>query len=200
MASGALDTAVLIWDVAPAQRQTGLPAKQLDAKELERLWAELAGADARKAYTAIWTLVSAPEQAVALLKDRLKPAPKTDPKRIRQLIAELDSDKFAVREAAFKALQDLGLEAEPALRKALQEYPSADVQKRIDVLLSGPPPRTAPSPDMLRRLRALTALEHIGSEEARQVLMVLANGAPGALLTRDAKAALERLGKRNARK
>jgi len=133
---------------------------------------------------------------VALLKDRLKPAPKTDPKRIRQLIGELDSDKFAVREAAFKALQDLGLEAEPAFRKALQENPSAEVQKRIDALLSGPPPRTAPSPDMLRRLRAITALEQVGSEEARQVLLILANGAPGALLTREAKAALDRLAKR----
>jgi hypothetical protein len=49
------------------------------------------------------------------------------------------------------------------------------------------------SPETLRQLRAVQALEHIGSSEARQVLAVLARGAPEARLTHEANAALTRL-------
>jgi hypothetical protein len=42
-------------------------------------------------------------------------------------------------------------------------------------------------------LRAVEALERIGTPEARQVLQALAKGAAGAVLTRAAQGALERL-------
>jgi len=45
-------------------------------------------------------------------------------------------------------------------------------------------------------LRALEVLEQVGTPEARQVLTTLATGAPHARLTREAKAALDRLSKR----
>ena len=47
-------------------------------------------------------------------------------------------------------------------------------------------------------LRAIEVLEHIGTAEARQVLKSLANGAPEARRTREAKSSLERLAKRTA--
>jgi hypothetical protein len=53
--------------------------------------------------------------------------------------------------------------------------------------------RNSPSPNRLRGLRALQVLEDVGTPEARKVLESLADGAAGAPLTRDAKAALERL-------
>src|SRR5262249_40862724 len=43
------------------------------AAELERLWAELAGADAAKAYLAFWTLAAAPRQSVPFLRQKLAP-------------------------------------------------------------------------------------------------------------------------------
>ena len=46
----------------------------------------------------------------------------------------------------------------------------------------------------LRQLRALVALERIGTEEARTVLRGLAAGAADARLTQEAAAALRRLG------
>jgi hypothetical protein len=44
----------------------------------------------------------------------------------------------------------------------------------------------------------LEVLEHIGTPEAREVLKALAKDAPDARLTREAKAALERLARRAA--
>lgn len=55
-----------------------------------------------------------------------------------------------------------------------------------------------PGPDRLREVRAVEALEHVGGAEARRLLEALAKGAPAARLTREARAALERLEKRPA--
>jgi hypothetical protein len=48
-------------------------------------------------------------------------------------------------------------------------------------------------------IRAITALERIGSTDAQAVLRTLAGGAPGARETEEAKASLERLAGRVSR-
>lgn len=53
-----------------------------------------------------------------------------------------------------------------------------------------------PSAENVRTRRALEVLERVGTAEAKNVLMILANGAPGAWQTRDAKAVLKRLAQR----
>ena len=53
--------------------------------------------------------------------------------------------------------------------------------------------RISLSGEPLRQARSVEVLERIGSPEARKILASLANGAPGARLTRDAAAALARL-------
>jgi hypothetical protein len=50
----------------------------------------------------------------------------------------------------------------------------------------------------LRQARAVEVLEHIATPQAREVLRQLAAGAPGAWLTREAKAALERMERKPA--
>lgn len=52
------------------------------------------------------------------------------------------------------------------------------------------------SPERLRILRALEALEHIGNDEAKKILRTMADGAPGTAETEDAKASLQRLDSR----
>jgi WD40 repeat protein len=198
LVSGQRDTTLLVWDVAHVTRRPAPPAKELSAKELDQLWADLAGADAPKAHTAIWTLSARPKQAVLLLNERLQPAAPTDPKHIQKLITDLDSSTFSVREAAAKELKKLGLEAEPALRQALIKNPSLEVRRRVETLLSTPAPWVEESPEALRRLRAVQVLAHIGNIEAQQVLATLAKGAPTARATREAALILERLANQTA--
>ncbi len=57
------------------------------------------------------------------------------------------------------------------------------------------PPDT---PEQRRAVRAVQALEHAGTPDARRLLATLAGGIPEARLTREAKAALARLARRPA--
>jgi len=80
------------------------------------------------------------------------------------------------------------------MRKTLDGRPALETRRRLEQLIENQVrERWSPSAEWLRIGRALEVLEHIGSPEARQVLQALAEGAPGAMLTREAKAALERL-------
>jgi hypothetical protein len=115
--------------------------------------------------------------------------------RVNRLIADLDHDRFEVRERALVELAKLGKQVEPALRKALQSRTTAEVRLRVGILLKKLDDLAMP-PEDLQALRATVVLERIGSPEARQVLQALAGGAPEARLTREAKASLVRLAKR----
>jgi RNA polymerase sigma factor (sigma-70 family) len=192
LATTSWDKTVKLWN-APKPGPSP-PAQKRTDREWETLWGDLTGADAVKAHRAIWALIEAPEQALPLLKKHIKPATATNAKRIATLIAELDDDRFSVRERASKELAKLGEEARPALERTLKGQPSVEVQRRAEALLSKPP--AVVSPDQVKSLRALEVLEQIGSADARQVLRTLAKGAPATLLTREAKACLDHLARR----
>jgi len=161
----------------------------LTESDLDRLWTDLAASEAGKAHTALWTLAGAREQTVAFLRDRLTPA-KIDAERIRRLILDLDSDSFAIREAATKALEQFGSEAEAQLREARAANRSGEMRKRIDALMTDM--HVVRSPQVARQIRAIQVLEWIGSPQARRHLDSLAGGAPEARLTQEAKEALNR--------
>src|SRR5713226_4730098 len=128
----------------------------------------------------------------------MKPAPEADAKRIAKLIADLDSGEFDVRESATKELAKIGAAAEPLLKKALESKPSEEARMRLESLLpEGKAPVT--SAEGLRELRAVMVLERIGTKSARETLEALANGAPDALQTRNAKLALKRLDRKTAK-
>jgi hypothetical protein len=187
LASGHADGTVLVWDLAGAReaRAGGKP----DAAQVERWWADLAGADARKAHSAIHALRAAPESALRLCRDGLRPVAEAPADKVRQLIADSDSDEFATREAAEKGLAALGEGVIPALRAALKGRLSAQQRRSIkDVLTSL---TTAGEP--ARHLRAVEVLELIGNDEARRVLAALAKGVSEARLTQEAQASLRRL-------
>src|SRR5204863_2349296 len=57
-------------------------------------------------------------------KARPRPTARADERKVAQLVADLNSDQFTVREKASKELEKLGDSAEPALRKALAANPS----------------------------------------------------------------------------
>jgi hypothetical protein len=194
--SGSNDTTVLIWDVARRQEQR---AGRLSETDLQILWRALAGDDAESADRAVCTLAAIAEQSVPFLERHVRPARVAEAERMTRLIADLDNDAFAVRERAMRELAGLGEQAETALRQALQGSPTPEARRRIEALL-GQLRGQAPAPDLLRSLRAVETLEHVGTLQVRELLERLVRGAPEARLTQEAKASLERLSKRHSLK
>jgi WD40 repeat protein len=195
LATGLADTSILVWDLSPRIGRAEPSNRNLDSKEIDKLWTDLAREDASAAYRAIWDMAAEPEKTVPFLLARLKPIAQ-DSKHVSQLIADLDNSKFAVREAAAQELAMLGEQVEPNFRQVLARKPSAEVRKRLEALLAAP--RPIPTRETLRALRAIGVLEHIGNPDAQQVLKTVATGAPQARLTQEAKAALERLARKSA--
>jgi WD40 repeat protein len=188
------DGTALIWNSTPAP--AGRLVKAPGEKETAAWWADLAGADAGRAYAAVWRLAELPEEtAVSFLRRYLRPAPEADPREVQKQIDALDSDTFAVREQAFKRLEGLGGAAVPALLRALAKGPPLEVRRRLEKLLALEAGRPFP-PEVLRRLRALQVLERVASKGARRLLAELARGAAHAPETEEATAALERLSRR----
>jgi WD domain, G-beta repeat len=196
LASGSADSTVLVWDWRPA---SGLVHEQQNVGEadLEEWWNDLASKQAPLGYQAIGGLAAAGNRAVAFLKDRLPPAAAKDWEPVRKWIADLDNDEFAVRERAVAELEKQGAELQPVLWQALQGKPSVEARRRLRDLLASP--RLEPwAPASLRKIRVVQVLEEIGTPEARQLLRSLAGGLADDLLTQEASAALDRLGKRGS--
>jgi WD40 repeat protein len=198
LVAGSFDTSALVWDLKSLAGAGKV--KNLAAKELEALWGELAG-DPGAAHRAIWVLAGQ-EKAVGFLKARLAGGPAEDHgPRLRKLIADLDDDDFHVREAASRDLAKLGAAALPALREALRNKPSLEVQRRIEALLEGQDTSRgeALTGDLLRSVRAVQVLERVGTPEAQELLRSLTKG-PAERVAREAGEALTRLEKRGGKK
>jgi RNA polymerase sigma factor (sigma-70 family) len=196
LASGSVDSTILIWDLVGRLRKPK-DAQPLTAGQLEALWNHLLDADAAKAFRAIGDLVVAGDEAALYLKKQLSPVPIPDAaltERATQLVADLDSDKFAVRQKAMVELDKMGDAAAGALRKALAAPLSLETRRRIEQILTGLDGKQGAL--HLRKSRALEALELIATSAARDVLQALAAGDPGARLTQEASAAQRRLERR----
>jgi WD40 repeat protein len=186
LATGHPDSSILLWSLVP-------PLRHPDAGNLTCLWDDLASPDAARAYAASWQLTDVPKQTLPLLRKHLRPASPAPAEQVRALVADLDSNEFRKREAASARLRELGDGAKGALREALSANPSAEKRRRVELLLKaldGPP-----TGEFLRVLRAVTVLERVGTPAAA-LLKELAGGDSAARLTHEAKASLERLGRR----
>jgi RNA polymerase sigma factor (sigma-70 family) len=187
------DCTALVWDLGKVRRGGDKGPAKLSADELAKLWDALAGGDAVKAYRAESELADRPAEAVSLLRNRLKPAKAAEVETVRPLLAKLDALEFEEREAASKALKDLGEAAVPALRQALKRGLSAEQKKRVEELLAAADASAVLSGDLLRQVRAVSVLERAATPAARELLAELASGNPEARLTKEAKAASARV-------
>jgi WD40 repeat protein len=195
LASASWDTTALVWAV-PGHGGKVLPSPLTD-KELAAAWDDLAAADAGRAYRAMVLLAAGPKQTVALCQQELHPAAVPDPKRLARLLIDLDAGEFADREKASAELAALGELAGPALRDLLKGSPSPEARRRAAAVLAkldGP----LESPETLRAVRAVEALELAGTADARRLLERLAEGTAEARLTQEAKAAAGRLAGRSS--
>jgi WD40 repeat protein len=176
---------VFLWELYAG------PPRPLSAAELDKAWAELHDGKAAVAFEAVKRLVRSPAEAVRYLKKKVVPIAPPDPKEVTRLIGDLDHREFRKREAAVRALAELGERVHESLRQALAAGPSPEARERLERLLATEGKAT---PEQLRRLRAVEAVELSGSPEADKVLTYWASGAPGAHFTSEAAAAAKRLG------
>ncbi|HEY8503330.1 MAG TPA: hypothetical protein VIL46_02030, partial [Gemmataceae bacterium] len=190
IATGHADSTILLWD---ATLRGGVRGGPLTPAGADALWADLAGADARRAYAALWRLADDPERSLPLLRRRLRPVTPAGPEVLRPLLRALDSSRFGEREAAERELRTLGDRARPDLLEALGANPSAEQRRRIEAVLAGWNRHGPLEGEALREVRAVQVLERIASAGAREFLEELAGGMESARLTREAKAALRRM-------
>ena len=176
--TGSSDLTALLWDLRPR------------ANPKKPLWDALSGDEGRDAYRATWALASDPT-APELLRTKVSPPPPVPADNVKQWLADLAADRFAAREAATKALQNLGRLIEPDLRTARDKGTTEEQRTRLDALLAKiPRERTAAE---VVQARAVQAMELAGTDAAKKLLAEWAAGPAGARLTQDAKAALGRL-------
>src|SRR5262249_35934398 len=152
----------------------------------------LAAREAGESFRSEGRFSSSPADTAGYFAERVKPAEALDPKRVQRLLADLDSDDFAVREAASEALEGLDQQALPYLESTLKTTESAEVRKRVNRILERRWGAALPS-EQLRQARAVAVLERIGDGESKDLLKKWAGGPAGALLTTEAAAAWKRL-------
>src|SRR5207249_3211642 len=99
--------------------------------DLESLWSALASPDQERATQAAEILVAAPKESIPFLKAHLRSV-KTDAQHTAQLLADLDSPKFRVRQQATQELEYLGRYVLADLAKALKGKPNLEVAVRLD--------------------------------------------------------------------
>lgn len=191
--SGSRDGLALVWDVtlpgAAISRKN-----PLTAEEAEKLWKVMSQDDAQAAFTALTELASSPVRALEIVQREIKPALAPTSADLDRIFTELGSEDFTTRERASKKLAEYGELVVPEVRKRLEGNPSAEVRQRGEMFLKQLD-KAHPSTTRLRQIRAVELLEGLGTPTERKLLTELAAGAPSAALTRDAVAALKRLGK-----
>jgi hypothetical protein len=140
----------------------------------------------------MWSLMAAPDEAVALLKGRLHQDLQADSKELARLIIDLGDEEFTVRQAAVRRLKGFGIRARGALRRGLAVSTDLERTQHIRRLLAGLENTPLP-PELLRDLRAIQTLEKAGTPAAQAILERLARGGEHGPRTQAAREALSRL-------
>jgi WD40 repeat protein len=187
--SASQDSTALIWEGPSFRKKT-----DLSTQEVEDRWGRLGDPDAIRAYDALCDLVSAGGAAVSVLQKVLRPVKAGDTQKVQNLLRDLASDTFSVRQRASRELEALAEGAEPMLRKALEGDLPLEIRRRVEQAIEKLDPLQ--SAERLRALRAVEVLEWIGSPAAKRLLETLAGGIPGARLTQEARVSLGRLNKK----
>jgi RNA polymerase sigma factor (sigma-70 family) len=193
-ANGGSDGTVLVWDVNGLAAKAGPRFDVLNADALTGRWTKLMAEDAGAAGAATNALIGSPSETVAFLKSKLRPVAVADPAVVASLLEKLNSNAFKDRAKAQAELEDIGDQVVPYLEKAMAGKFPLETRRRLEALHAKLTATTLTG-ERLRVARAIEVLERIGGLQAVAVLQALADGAPGALATTYARAALRRLGK-----
>jgi DNA-binding beta-propeller fold protein YncE len=201
VATGSFDRTAIVWDTA-ATRRTLLPDEAPTSEDLLEAWNTLGSDDAAKAYRAIGLVAGHPDEAIAMLADRvhgtLVPA---ENERIRELVARLDDDDFRVRHRATRELHKVRGIAMPILLRTYETSLSEEVRDRIRRIVGNDAntPRFTRA-DRLRMFRIVQACEAVagggpgpGTDGAIEVLGEIVEAFPDKDIVREARETLARL-------
>jgi WD40 repeat protein len=194
LASAGYDCTALIWDALGVSELPADPRPKLTEADLARIWKDL-HTDAARAHRAMAELLCSPAQAVPFLNSCLKPAQPIKAHLLQKWIDQLVDDQPSARQQAEALLREADRLAEAALRGAADKHPSRAVRQAAAKVLEQLDGPLVP-PGLLRELRALEVLEHIGSPETVAVLERLAGGAPESRLTQETRSTLVRLNRK----
>jgi WD40 repeat protein len=191
--TGGQDKAVNVWDMTDSRQQVHelVPMPH----DVNTYWNDLRSADAAKAYRSMRLLADHPDKTLPLFNKHIQPVSLTaaQKKQLGTWLEQLDHPRYAVREKAFKQLDDLGEALRTPLSNALKGELTPEVRERIERLLDNQQRLT---PTKLASLRALEVLEWMDDPKAEVLLSELAKGEAEAVLTREAQATLKRLQKK----
>lgn len=138
LATASSDKTVLVWDVS-AEMLSPAEFPALTPERFEELWKTLASPDVKLAYLAESELAGHPDKAVGLLRVRIESILEPSQReRILELIANLDSDEYMVRERATDELLRFREVALEELKAALRDTKSPEVRHRVNRILSTP--------------------------------------------------------------
>lgn len=182
-------------EAAEARKAQATPAAAPPA-DLDTAWKLLRDGTPVEAFAAFRAFDADPAKATAFLKDKLAAAAGIDTpdfgQKVARLIADLESNVFAVRSAAHKDLRALGKEVEKPLRDALEASPDAEARRLIDDLLKALDTQQD-NTERLRGSRGIEALERLGTKDARAALADLNAKAVYAWFKEESAAAVARL-------
>ncbi len=179
LVSGSTDRTALLWDTAESLTSE-LELPQFTEETLKSLWNDLSSATPSRAYLAIGTFASGPEEAYQFLHEALESLliPSKN-NRIDALLKELDHEDSEVRHRATRKLRKLRQVAEPLLIKVLKETESPEVRARLRYVLGGAGNVARfNSSDQIRMLRLIQLAEALDTPQSRSTLELLAAECP----------------------
>lgn len=178
------DLAPLLWDLKPADLpKLGTP---------DEVWDRLASDDAAAVYRLQWVMMENADWVMELLGERIKPEEWFfDRKRYDQLVKNLDTPRFAAREAAQKELTESQKIPLNWLRESHRTVESEECKDRLRRVIEYR--EKQPATKEWRIQRSVQVLEKIADAGAKDLLKKWSVANEGSVLASDAKAALERL-------
>ena len=150
----------------------------------ETLWNQLGHPSAALADEARWLLLDSPDAAIGSLRSQVLPSAAIDERAVRQLISSLDAARVQDRARATAELRALGRRALPFLRST-DTKDSLEWRRRVESLVSAL--ADGPTEEERRHIRAVELLEQIGTGDAWTLIRTWAAGAPGSVLTEEAR-------------
>src|SRR5262249_5384663 len=110
---GSYDSTALVWDGTGLCPDGRWPPRDAAAADPERQVAALVGGEGARAYRAMWARAASP-RSVPFLAKRVRPVAPPEKGRLARLLADLESEQFAVRDRASQELAAAAELAEPA--------------------------------------------------------------------------------------